>query len=198
MRIVQQSVKLLSITPNAEKLIERSARTCYQSFDKMDKSSYQKLIRYLISVGHESVLEHAVATFRIITNRGISHEIVRHRLASYSQESTRYCAYKNDIEVIVPHGLDEDSFLLWKELMLKIEETYHKLLSNGISPQNARDVLPTCLKTELIMTANFREWRHIIKLRTSKQAHPQIRELCSMILDELYSRCPIIFEDLKS
>jgi len=198
MKIIKQSVELLRITEHAEKLIEKAARTCYQSFDKQTEDSYKRLIKHLIQLGHHSVLEHASATFKIITNRAISHEIVRHRIASYSQESTRYCAYKDNIEVIVPYDIEKipDAFNLWKKEVKNIEKTYKELLLKGISPQHARDILPNCLATQLIMTANLREWRYFIKLRNSKQAHPQIRQIAKDILNILYEKCPVIFEDL--
>ena len=198
MKIVKQSVTLIQISDNADQLIEDAARVCYQSWDKKKPGSKERLIKHLIKSGHHSVLEHAFTTFKIVTNRAISHEIVRHRIASYSQESTRYVAYKNEIEVIKPYGLEEgtEEYKIWYDIIEKIEKKYKDLLDLGVPPQNARDILPNCLKTELYMTANFREWRHFIKLRSSKQAHPQIRELAIMIRLELQERYPILFEDL--
>jgi thymidylate synthase (FAD) len=194
-KITKQSVELLQISENPEKLIELAGRTCYKSHDKITKDSAKKFVKMIKSKSHNSVLEHAFATFRIITDRAISHEIIRHRLASYSQESTRYCAYKGGIEVIVPHGFKEDSteYLIWEDLMFKLEAIYCELLKRKVPPENARDILPNCLKTELIMTANFREWLHFIKLRSLKSAHPKIRYIAESIREILHRYADSIF-----
>lgn len=139
----------------------------------------------LIKRGHESVLEHASITVRFVCDRSISHEIVRHRLASYSQESQRYVRYNGDIEFINPRMPNAKAYEAWQELCERAEETYKELLSYGVQPQQARSVLPNSTKTEIIMTANLREWRHFLKLRTAKAAHPQMRELTVPLLHEL-------------
>jgi thymidylate synthase (FAD) len=179
MRIIEQSAKLVCITPRADALIERCARVCYKS--KASKSIEERaaFIHKLVERGHHSVLEHASATFHIITDRGISHEIVRHRLASYSQESTRYVKYKN-IDFITNN--------VSMSVLELIEQEYCRMLALGLAPGTARAVLPNCLKTELYMTCNFREWRHFITLRTGTGAHPMIRELACSIKAQLARR----------
>lgn len=199
MRIVEPSVELLWITPEPYKEIERAGRTCYKSEDKITADSAVKFCDMIKQRGHESVVEHAVASFRIICDRGITHEIVRHRIASYSQESTRYCNYSkdkfgNEIRVIQPPGLTEGQLKEWREVMERIESSYNWLTGQGVSPQIARSVLPNCLKTEIVMTANFREWMHFINLRTSAAAHPQIRPIAEAIRVELAKYCPTIFK----
>jgi thymidylate synthase (FAD) len=200
MKIVPQSVELLWITPDPYKHIEMSGRVCYKSEDKITEDSAVKFCNMIKQRGHESVVEHAVASFKIVCDRGVSHEIVRHRIASYSQESTRYCNYSKDkfgteITVILPPGLADEPILyaFWEDAMKDAEGSYLQLISRGVSPQIARSVLPTCLKTEIVMTANFREWMHFIKLRTSPAAHPQIREIANQIRLVLEAHCPTIF-----
>ena len=140
---------------------------------------------------------------RIICDRGVSHEIVRHRIASYSQESTRYCNYSkekfgNELTFIKPLFWDENTteYRLWCESMKQIEDSYIQLIDLGASPQEARSVLPNSLKTEIVVTMNLREWRHFLKLRTSSRAHPQMREVACLILNEFHNQIPIIFEDI--
>lgn len=196
MKIVKPSVELLWITPEPLKNIEVAGRTCYKSEDKITSDSATKFCEMIKQRGHESVVEHAVASFKIICDRGVSHEIVRHRIASYSQESTRYCNYSKDkfggeISVIVPPGMEED--IDWTVAVSTAEFRYIELINKGVSPQIARSVLPNCLKTELVMTANFREWMHFIKLRTSPAAHPQIRPIAEDIRLVLSAFCPTIF-----
>lgn len=158
----------------------------------------------LIKHGHEAMLEHEFITVRFICDRGVSHEIVRHRVASYAQESTRYCNYSkdkfgNEITVIRPCYFYEDTenYRIWKASCEAAEKAYFALLDSDASPQEARSVLPTSLKTEIVMTANLREWRHFFRLRTSEAAHPQMRELTIPLLRELKSRIPIIFDDIE-
>lgn len=206
MRIIGQSVKLEFITPDATKLIEIAGRTCYKSEDKITKESSAKFIEMLLNRGHDSVIEHAHATFRIICDRGVTHEKVRHRIASYSQESTRYCNYLKsqfggEITVIEPPWVgdyDKTSAAtkVWARLCQHAEEAYTELLQLGQPPELSRSVLPTCLKTEIVMTANFREWRHFIRLRASPKAHPQMREVAGWIWKELFAHCPEVFGDL--
>jgi len=131
---------------------------------------------------------------RVVCDRGVSHEIVRHRLASYCQESTRYVSYDN-IDVICPQGLSEDQYAAWEAAMLACEAAYKSMREQGCAPQIARSVLPTALKTELMMTANLREWRHFFRLRLSLAAHPQMREVAAMVLAELRAKIPIVFEE---
>ena len=201
MRIVTASAVLVSFTPQAEQLIESAGRCCYKSEDKITDTSAAEFIKMIMKRGHESVLEHASASFRIVCDRGVSHEIVRHRLASYSQESTRYCNYGKEqfgqeIQVIQPPGLDSPPvFTMWQQTCEVAENTYLLLLNHKVPPQIARSILPTCLKTELVMTCNFREWRHFLKLRTSAAAHPQMREVAEMIKAQLQNIAPTVFAD---
>ena len=191
MNIVKPSATLLSITPDAERLIERCGRVCYKSENKITEDSSTKFIQMIMKNGHESVLEHAVATIHFVCDRGVSHELVRHRLASYSQESTRYCNYKNGVVFIRPPFLDRHP--KWLAFCRNAEKTYLDMLATGCTPQLARSVLPNCLKTEIIVTTNFREWRHIFKLRTSLRAHPQIREIMFIAQSILNKECPSVF-----
>lgn len=179
------------------KRIEKAGRTCYKSEDRITDESAEAFVRMLIERGHESVLEHESITVRFICDRGVSHEIVRHRLASYSQESQRYVRYNGDIEFINPHMPNAKAHEAWQELCERAEETYRELLSYGVQPQQARSVLPNSVKTELVMTANLREWRHFLKLRTATAAHPQMRELTVPLLKELQARIPVVFDDIR-
>jgi len=197
MKIIKPSVELLWITPEPEFNIELAGRTCYKS----EADDAAKFCRKMVKSGHHAMIEHACASFRIITDRGITHEIVRHRLASYAQESTRYCNYSrdkfgNELTFIEPPNMSKEQAGFWRAGCRAAEDNYFLMLDSGCSPQIARSVLPNCLKTEIIMTTNFREWRHFITLRSSKAAHPQIRPIAVMILKELKRRAPSIFEGL--
>ena len=201
MKTINSSVELLWITPNSECQIESAGRTCYKSEDKILTGSAQAFSRKMRKLGHHAMIEHAVASFRIITDRGITHEIVRHRLASYAQESTRYCNYSserfgNQCTFIEPPNLSDSQRKIWEESCLMAEKQYFHLLKEGCSPQIARSVLPNCLKTEIVMMANFREWRHLIRIRGTKAAHPQIRPIAFMIWENLMKHAPSVFEDL--
>uniref|UniRef100_A0A6H1Z7T7 Putative thymidylate synthase n=1 Tax=viral metagenome TaxID=1070528 RepID=A0A6H1Z7T7_9ZZZZ len=203
MRIVKQSVELESITPNAVQLIERAGRTCYKSEDRVTDDSAEAFVKMILKRGHHSVIEHAAqASFRVICDRGVSHEFVRHRLMSFSQESTRYCNYakgKFGGEIaVIELGFTGDMRRVWEGAMLAAETAYLSLVEAGAPPQFARSVLPTCLKTELVATANFREWRHFLKLRTAPAAHPQMREVAYMIADILLEHARVCFEDVVS
>jgi thymidylate synthase (FAD) len=205
MKIVPPSHKILALPDKASvlKLIERIGRTCYKSEDKMTVDSARDFVKGLIRSGHHSVIEHLGITVHFICDRGISHELVRHRLASFSQESTRYADYAKEkfgkeINVIRPFFWDEDSnlYFAWLEAMAQAEKHYLQLIQLGARPEEARAVLPNSLKTELIMSCNFREWRHIFELRCSRAAHPQMRELLLPLLLEFSEKIPIIFDDL--
>lgn len=194
MRIGKQKVELLfpqSYKELTEK-IEIAGRVCYQSEPKGYPEN-EKFIRMIIKRGHESVLEHGSLTFKVRTNRAIANEIVRHRLASYSQESTRYVKY-DDIEFIPGDRLD-GSFE--EDMLIRIEYTYQILIARGLKPEEARDILPNATGTSLVMTMNFRELRHFLKLRLDKAAHPQIRELAGMILEILKEKYPVFVEDIE-
>ena len=185
------------------KKIEVCGRVCYKSEDKIKDDSAEKFVANIIKRGHEAVLEHASITVKFVVDRGVSHELVRHRLASYCQESTRYCNYASDdfgseITFIIPDYLDykSEGWNIWKDTMKACEDAYFKMLDFGLSPQEARAVLPNSLKTEVIMTANIREWRLFFKLRTASAAHPQMREVTRPLLDELKELIPVVFDDI--
>lgn len=223
MKIIKQFYDMLEPICGVDilKKIERSGRTCYKSEDKITSDSARKFVKKILDSGHHSVIEHCSATIRFITDRGVTHELVRHRLVSYSQESTRYCNYSKDkfgaeITVILPvwfyeiYGvvqnhdpmiLDEDlpmfnQYVAWRDACALAESKYFKLLELGQSPQQARSVLPNSLKTEIVTTANLREWRHILKLRTSEKAHPQIVDLMKPLLQRFKEEIPILFDDI--
>lgn len=202
MKIIQPSVALERITPQAERLIELAGRTCYKSLAGDDTTA--AWISMIMRKGHESVLEHASATFRIVTDRGITHELVRHRIASFSQESTRYVNYAKGqhgghIAVVRPSRIITDSRAdgHWRYACEKAERAYFALLEEGCAPQEARAVLPTCTKAEIVMTANFREWRHFLKLRLGPADHPDMRVIARLILAELVCEAPNVFGDLQ-
>lgn len=198
MLIIQPSAELLHITPDALQLIERAGRTCYKSEEKITDESAGAFVKMLMKRKHFSVLEHASATFRFITDRGVTHEMVRHRLAAYSQESTRYCNYEKDkfdgeIKVIKPPFETISGEKFWDDAMDFAERSYICMIRAGEPPQIARSVLPNSLKTEIVMTCNFREWLHVFDLRTSKAAHPQIKEIMDMAEEILWEECPAVF-----
>ncbi len=187
--------------------IERAGRTCYKSEHNISDGSAEKFIANIIKRGHESVIEHEKITVRFICDRGVTHEIVRHRMASYSQESTRYCNYANDkfgneLTFIKPCFWDESTdegkakMMLWEKSMQNIENEYNELIEMGAKPEEARSILPNSLKTEIVVTMNLRSWRHFFRLRTSPAAHPQIREIAESLLEELKEKLPVIFGDL--
>ena len=206
MKIINPSYEIIkSISPNDMiKNLERYGRVCYKSESNITQNSANSFVQRIINSGHESVIEHEKITVKIICDRGVSHEIVRHRIASYSQESTRYCNYSkdqfgNEITVIKPCFWDESSpnYLIWKKQMESIEKAYFDLLSNGAKPEEARSILPNSLKTEIVVTMNLREWRHFFKLRTSRRAHPQMREVAIMLLENFKTTLPTVFEDIE-
>ncbi|NCC25450.1 MAG: FAD-dependent thymidylate synthase [Deltaproteobacteria bacterium] len=183
--------------------IEKAARICYKSEDKIGPGSAENLVKRIVHMGHESVIEHATATVRITCDRGVSHELVRHRLASFSQESTRYANYAQDrfgreITVIRPFfwNPESEAFRLWMEAMQTAEQAYLALVDAGATAQEARSVLPNSLKTEIVITANLREWRHIFRLRCAKASHPQMRQIMLPLLAEFSRRIPVLFDDL--
>lgn len=216
MKIIKPSVEVLNVLDQTIilKRLELVGRTCYKSEDKITDNSCIEFIRKIIKSGHHAIVEHYDISVRVISDRGVTHEIVRHRIASYAQESTRYCNYASgkfgsEITVIEPcfwntedleESLDslsmEEKMKVWKSTMLYLEASYLRLISLGATPQEARSILPNSLKTEIIMTMNLREWRHFLTLRTSKAAHPQMREIANMILTEFKSKLPVIFEDI--
>jgi thymidylate synthase (FAD) len=232
MKLINPFYQILDLDFGHEYLarIERAGRTCYKSEGDITGDSAEKFVAMLINRGHESVLEHEKLSVLFVCDRGVSHEIVRHRLASFSQESTRYCNYAkdrfgNELTFIIPCwlGLSEGNYLLLEDngiydtpdgvttfqkllkgglyhylrSLSESEISYFNLIHEGWTPQQARSVLPNSLKTEIVVTANFREWRTIFKQRTSTAAHPQMRQLMCPLLDELKKSIPVIFDDIK-
>lgn len=187
-------------------LVEAAGRTCYLS-ERMEGDTPESFIKRLMKRKHWSVLEHATVSVRIICDRGVSHELVRHRLASYSQESTRYCNYSkgkfgNEITVIEPCFWGENSpeYQMWKKACEFSEIMYMDLLNGGATPQQARSVLPNSLKTEIVVTMNIRNWRHFFEMRylgVAGTPHPQMVEVAEKAFDLLCSKYPAFFEDLK-
>jgi len=205
MRIVDAGYEILTdISENGQKeleQIEKIARVCYKSEGRIAEGSAERLVSNLIRHDHLAMLEHGYLSVKFIVDRGISHEIVRHRMASFAQESTRYCNYAKDsfgceIAVIKPLYLEEgtETYDTWYNGCATAEFRYFELLNMGLKPDEAREVLPTSLKTEIVVTANYREWRHILKLRTAPDAHPQIREVMIPLKNELMQKMPIIFQ----
>lgn len=205
MQIIQPSVEIMSAVDGQAILrhLEVVGRTCYKSEGLITDTSAEAFVRKLISRGHEAIIEHESVSVRFICDRGVSHELVRHRLASYAQESTRYCNYSKEqfngeITVINPCFLVEgtEAYRQWKWAVHRAECTYFDLLDIGLSPQEARCVLPNSMKTEVVMTANLREWRTVLRLRCSKAAHPQMREVMLMLLEKLHAAIPVVFDDI--
>ncbi|GHV41523.1 thymidylate synthase [Clostridia bacterium] len=206
MKTIQPSATIISKLDYEEtlRLVELAGRVCYKSEDKIKEDSAEKFIAAIIKRGHESVIEHVSVTARFVVDRGVSHEIVRHRLASFSQESTRYCNYAQDkfgseLTFIKPSFYAENSlqYASWERAMVSAEKSYFELLSLGATPEQARAVLPNSVKTELFMTANMREWRHFFKLRTGNAAHPQMREVAEELLSAFKQGFPVFFADLN-
>lgn len=205
MKVISPSQEILNIHDGELilKQIETAGRTCYKSEDRITPDSAKGFVECILESGHHSVIEHISITVRLVCDRGVSHELVRHRLASYSQESTRYANYSkdkfgNEITVIRPFFWFEDSleYQEWKKAMEQAEKAYMKLIELGASPEQARSVLPNSLKTEVVMTCNIREWRHVLMLRCSEAAHPQMREVMLPLLLQFHERVPILFDDI--
>lgn len=179
--------------------LELCGRVAYKSEDRITFDSAGRFISGILKSGHESVIEHVSLTVRFICDRGVTHEIVRHRLCAFTQESTRYCNYaKKGVTFIRPFFWNDDpvEMALWEGYMRQAELVYNGLIDSGSTPQQARSVLPNSLKTEIIVTANLREWRHIMRLRTAKDAHPQMRQLMIPLLKELRDKLPVLFNDV--
>lgn len=192
-------VKLLAITPQAEKVIELAGRTCYLSFQKVAKDSEKKFIRFLIQSGHASVLEHAYATFRLQNiSRSLTHQLVRHRVASYSQQSQRYVDEKN-FGYVIPDSIrkNKQALALYQKFMHHSKEIYTQLREMNIVKEDARFVLPNGVKTEIVISANLREFRHIFKLRCHIKAQWEIRQVCIKMLEILKKKAPTVFEDFQ-
>ena len=207
MRIIEPSVELMKDFDGEEimKFIEKCGRVCYKSEKNITDDSAEKFIRNIIKRGHETVLEHFSCTFKIICDRGVMAELTRHRLASFSVESTRFNDYSSEkfdgeLTFIKPCFWQEkeipENLAYWKNIVRTLEKNYNAMRYNKVPPEQARAILPNSLKTEIVMTANLREWRHILQLRCDKKAHPQMREVAFMILKILKEKLPIVFEDI--
>ena len=219
MKLVKQGHQILSRVSigGIEELqrIEIAGRTCYKSEEKItpDGESAKRFVKMIIENGHEAMLEHSSLSVRFICSRGVSHEIVRHRLFSFAQESTRYCNYSKgkfggECTFIVPpdqewsvnrenyNYVDINPQDIWYDALINAETHYMYLLGEGWKPEQARDVLPNALKTEIVVTGNYREWRHFFKLRTDAAAHPHIRALAKETLEDIKMRIPVVFDDI--
>lgn len=205
MKIIEPSVELINAPSYDELLtrVERAGRVCYKSENKIAEDSAEQFVRNIIKRGHEAVLEHGSLSVLFVCDRGVSHEIVRHRLAAYCQESTRYCNYSQEkfgteITVINPFFFEKDTpaYRIWKRSCESAEVAYFDLLNEGCSTQEARSVLPNSLKTEVVMTADLREIRHFLKLRCSPAAHPQMRQVALPLLNLCRENYPVFFEDI--
>ena len=210
MKIIEPSYKILTeISEGGIKElqhIEKIGRVCYKSEDKIIENgeSARKFVKMLIDRGHEAMIEHSSLSVKFIVDRGVSHELVRHRIASFAQESTRYCNYSKDkfdngITFIKPFFFEEgtQNYNEWVYAMGIAEKSYLQMLKDGATPQEARSVLPNSTKTEITITTNYREWRNFFKLRTAKAAHPQMQEVTRPLLKELKEKLPIIFDDIE-
>ncbi len=214
MKIINASFEILRPHMDGEEaknaiyqLIEQAGRTCYKSESAITPESAAAFIQKIVKNHHEAMLEHASMTVKFIVDRGVSHELVRHRLASFAQESTRYCNYSknkfgNEITVIKPYFFEENAKMydIWKSAMENAEKAYLDLLNGGASPQEARSVLPNSLKTEVIVTANMREWRHFFKLRAAGETgapHPQMAEVAIPLLKTCKEYMPELFSDIN-
>lgn len=205
MKVIKPSFEILTPIDREAVLkhLETVARTCYKSEDKITEQSAPKMVKGLINSHHTAMIEHFSVSVKMIVDRGVSHEIVRHRIASYAQESTRYCNYSqgkfgNEITVIKPLFFDEGTleYIIWEESCMQAEKAYNELIEMGRSPQEARSVLPNSLKTEIVVTMNLREWIHFFNLRalgTTGAPHPQMKEIAMMVLEEFSNQLPEIF-----
>lgn len=212
MKIITANYEILTPINKEDilKSIEIAGRICYKSTNLITNDSASKFVKMLISRDHLAMIEHQSITVKFICDRGVSHEIVRHRIASYAQESTRYCNYSKDkfgkeltfIDLVtgfhydLTNPTDIAKWEVWTKVMNECEQGYLRMLELGAKPEEARSVLPNSLKTEIVITMNLREWRHFFKLRTAKVAHPQIREIAIPLLNNLKVILPEIFEDI--
>ncbi len=201
---MQATVTLLQHTPNPEQLIERAGRVAYKSEDKITKDSSSKFCQMLLRAGHESVFEHAHATFQLDrVSRALTHQLVRHRLAAYTQESQRY-VYQDGFDFVTPpslekvlKGLDSRKVSQYRNHMLEMQSFYNRLVEAGVPKEDARFILPNAACTKIVCTANFRQWRHMIKMRGSQYAQWEIREVFVEILRQLWEVAPNVFGDFQ-
>lgn len=218
LKLLNPKFEILSEVNGGEilRFLERIARTCYKSEDKITDESSEDFIRRIVDRGHEAMIEHVSVSVRLTIDRGVSHEVVRHRVASYAQESTRYCNYSkdkfgNEVSFIdISGGMNNDPktnvltreqfeavYEEWLNACQDAEEHYFNLLELGASPQIARSVLNNSTKTEICVTMNLREWRHFFQLRTALAAHPQMREIAVPLLKAFKNEIPVIFDDIE-
>lgn len=183
------------------KHIELCGRTCYKSDGKQTDISHEPFIKNLIKRGHESVLEHASVSFEIICSRACSHQLVRHRIASYSQESQRYVSYKKEdkLQVICPDSISVVGplFKYWLSNLEDIYDSYCYLIDCGVKPEDARSLLPNCVATRVSTTMNIRSWRHFLKMRLDKHAQGEIRDIANQVLATLTKKVPLLVQDIK-
>ena len=212
MKAIKPYVEIIDMNHYDEiiKKIEKIGRVCYKSEANISEDSAERFISNIIRRGHESVIEHEAITVRMVCDRGVTHEIVRHRIASYSQESTRYCNYMGDkfdhqitlidlaggFEYYLSKQNDRAKYEIWTKAMNSCEKAYFDMLELGATPQEARSVLPNSLKTEIVITMNLRSWRNFFRLRCDVAAHPQMREVACIALDIFKEKLPIFFSDL--
>lgn len=213
MIIVQPYAKLLAFTEDGERRdftladgvgllrrIEWFARKSHQSEDRMSAVSWERFVQFVVmEKGDWSVVEHATVSVDMLVDRGITHEVVRHRLFSYTQESTRFVNYEKKMppRFVEPLGLDERQRGAWSLGIEQAEEQYKEMLHAGCAPQIARSVFPNALASNIGITGNLRNWRHFLIMRTTKEAHPQIREVCIPLLDEFKKKIPLLFDDIE-
>jgi thymidylate synthase (FAD) len=205
MRIIKPSYEIITPLDAYSMLrhIELCGRVCYKSEDRITPESASKFVSMILESHHESVIEHVSVTVRFIVDRGVSHELVRHRIASFSQESTRYCNYSKGrlggeltfIDAAL-HLFSQQAIDIWHVAIAETERRYLEMIASGVPAQMARSVLPNSLKTEIMVTANLREWRTILRQRTSQAAHPQMREVMVPLLHEFRRSIPFVFDDL--
>jgi len=213
MKIIKQSHEILSLPDQGLQLLERAGRTCYKSEDKITQDSAERFVEMLVRRGHHAMIEFGDIMVKFVTNRGVTHELVRHRHCSFAQESTRYVKYDGQMEFIKPVWCKDHLLGTWSEqapvapdrslaeqlwfsAMERAETDYKTLLQNGWKAQQAREILPNSLKTEIVMKANIREWRHVFALRCAKASHPQMVELMRPLLKEVQKKVPVVFDDL--
>ena len=209
MKVIQSSYEILTDLSDPIKIlkdIERAGRVCYKSENNITDDSCITFCKNILKRGHEAVIEHSQLSVKFTVDRAIANELVRHRLASYCQESSRYCNYSkdkfyNEIKVIEPEELlprNSTDYNIWWMSCKNAEEAYMSMISDGVKPEIARSVLPLSTATEIIMTANIREWRNVLKLRSSHnmRAHPQMRSICDRLLSDLKSKIPVLFDDI--
>lgn len=182
------------------KKIEWCGRISHRSEDAQTEDSWERFLRAVVlGKGDWSIVEHAIVTVDAIVDRGITHEWVRHRLASFTQESTRFVNYEKKMPAsfIKPEGMNEESAAIWANAIRFSEVEYQRMIRAGLSPQIARSVFPNALASRIVTTCNLRNWRHFLLMRTTREAHPQMRQVTIPLLHEFQDRIPVLFEDIE-